>query len=254
MSRLKIFFQAVVIFCVFMPDISLAETSQTSSGYYKRLRTIFGPVHVWKPPKYNHLTAGTVIFLHGYYIDADRAWKQFNLQKKFQKSNLNAVFIVPEVPSHWEVDVQWKNLKMLRKILNGNGIKLPSGKMSVMGHSGAYRTILSWIRNAGKIDEIILLDALYLGYKTFSGWVKNNKLSRLIVVGEITNKNSLILMKQIPKYRYRTDIPEENENFTTIEKNSGVLFMKSQYSHNALVENMLVIPKLLSISRVRHLR
>ena len=47
-----------------------ADTSQ-----HTRLRTPNGAVHVWKPAAYDPSTAGIVIYVHGYYVDVDDAWR-----------------------------------------------------------------------------------------------------------------------------------------------------------------------------------
>ena len=40
-----------------------------------RIATAQGAVHVWVPEGYDRESAGTVIYVHGYYTDADGAWR-----------------------------------------------------------------------------------------------------------------------------------------------------------------------------------
>jgi len=40
-----------------------------------------------------------VIYVHGYYTDADGAWSEHDLARQFKASHQNAMFIVPDAPS-----------------------------------------------------------------------------------------------------------------------------------------------------------
>ena len=56
-------------------------------------------MHVWVPPSYDRATAGTVVYVHGYWTDADGAWRDYSLARQFRASHQNALFIVPDAPS-----------------------------------------------------------------------------------------------------------------------------------------------------------
>ena len=58
-----------------------------------------GAVHVWVPAGYDRETAGTVIYVHGYWTDADGAWRDHELARQFKASHQNAMFIVPDAPA-----------------------------------------------------------------------------------------------------------------------------------------------------------
>ena len=82
-------------------------------GRHFRINTSRGAVHVWAPPDYDRATAGTVIYVHGYYTDADGAWREHELAKQFKASHQNALFIVPDAPAGNDDDVKWPALKDL---------------------------------------------------------------------------------------------------------------------------------------------
>src|SRR5688572_27928889 len=48
-------------------------------GEHWRFETWNGPVHVWRPSGYDPATAGTVLYVHGYYTDVDKAWREHRL-------------------------------------------------------------------------------------------------------------------------------------------------------------------------------
>ena len=59
------------------PDAALDELVQ--AGRHWRLATERGAIHVWTPAGYDAATAATVVFVHGYWIDADEAWTSYRL-------------------------------------------------------------------------------------------------------------------------------------------------------------------------------
>jgi hypothetical protein len=68
-------------------------------GRHWRIKTAQGAVHVWVPADYDRETAGTVVYVHGYYTDADGAWQEHELARQFKASRQNAMFVVPDAPS-----------------------------------------------------------------------------------------------------------------------------------------------------------
>ena len=161
-------------------------------GKHFRIRTARGAVHVWVPPDYNRETAGTVIYVHGYYTDADGAWREHDLARQFKASRQNAMFIVPDAPAGNEDEVQWPALKDLRRAVTRANIHLPDGPVIVIGHSGAFRTVMQWVDHR-LVDQIILLDALYAGEAAFDEYIASGKRAddhKLIVVAASTAEES----------------------------------------------------------------
>ena len=141
-------------------------------------------MHVWVPPNYDRATAGTVVYVHGYWNDADSAWREHRLARQFRASRQNALFIVPDAPRANEDSVKWPALKDLRRAITRANIKIPDGPTIVMGHSGAFRTVMTWVDHK-TVAQIILLDAMYAGERAFDAFIDSGKRAdqhKLIVV------------------------------------------------------------------------
>src|SRR5688500_7378502 len=52
---------------------------QVREGRHWRFDTDSGPVHVWIPRDYDATTAQTVLYVHGYWQDADAVWTEHHL-------------------------------------------------------------------------------------------------------------------------------------------------------------------------------
>ncbi len=224
-----------------------------AGGKHWRIKTAAGAVHVWAPPGYDRETAGTVVYVHGYWTDADGAWKDHNLAKQFKTSRQNALFIVPDAPASNEEGVNWPSLKDLRKAVSRANIVLPDGPVIVMGHSGAFRTIMQWVDHK-LISQIILLDAMYAGQSAFDEFIAEGKRAdahKLVVVGAGTAESSSSFVK---KYKFavaREKMPASYGDFTKREKRSKLLYIRSQYEHNAIVTSGKVIPVLLRLTPLK---
>jgi len=229
----------------------LDKTEDTvAGGRHWRVKTSAGAVHVWVPPDYDRSTAGTVIYVHGYWTDADGAWRDYNLAKQFRQSRQNALFIVPDAPSSNEDSVKWPALKDLRHAIARANIILPNGPVVVMGHSGAFRTVMQWVDHR-LVEQIILLDAMYAGEAAFDAFIDTGKRAdqhKLIVVGADTATGSEAFAK---KYKFaiaREKMPAEYSDFTKRERRAKLLYVHSQFGHMEIVTNSKVIPLLLRMT------
>lgn len=224
-------------------------------GRHWRVRTAQGSVHVWVPPGYNRDTAGTVVYVHGYYTDADGAWRDHELAKQFKASRQNAMFIVPDAPSGNEDSVKWPALTDLRRAVTRANIRLPDGPIVVIGHSGAFRTVMQWIDHR-HVGQIILLDAMYAGEQAFDQFIHGGKRAdehKMIVVGAGTAQDSAGFAK---KYKFavaREKLPASLGAFTKGERRAKLLYIRSQYDHMSIVTSQKVIPLLLRVTRLKSL-
>lgn len=224
-----------------------------AGGKHWRVKTRAGAVHVWIPPGYDRSTAGTVIYVHGYWTDADGAWRDHKLAQQFRASRQNALFIVPDAPSGNDESVQWPALADLRRAVARANIKLPDGPLIVMGHSGAFRTVMQWVDHK-LVEQIILLDAMYAGQSAFDDFIGNGKRAdqhKLIVVGADTAEGSAGFVK---KYKFavaREQVPASYAGFTKRERRAKLLYIRSQYEHNAIVTSGKVIPLLLRLTPLK---
>lgn len=229
------------------------KEDKVAGGTHWRIKTKAGAVHVWVPPGYDRATAGTVVYVHGYWTDADGAWKDHKLAQQFKASRQNALFIVPDAPSSNEEGVAWPSLKDLRRAVQRANIMLPDGPVIAMGHSGAFRTIMQWVDHK-LISQIILLDAMYAGQSAFDDFIHGGKRAdhhKLVVVGAGTAESSASFIK---KYKFavaREKMPASYGDFTKREKRAKLLYIHSQYEHNAIVTSGKVIPVLLRLTPLK---
>jgi hypothetical protein len=224
-------------------------------GKHFRIRTARGAVHVWVPPDYDRETAGTVIYVHGYYTDADGAWREHELARQFKASRQNALFIVPDAPAGNEDEVQWPALKDLRRAVTRANIHLPDGPVIVIGHSGAFRTVMQWVDHR-LVDQIILLDALYAGEAAFDEYIASGKRAddhKLVVVAASTAEESSSFARRYKFAVARERMPSSLGDFTRRERGAKLLYIRSQFEHMAIVTSGKVIPVLLRVTPLKAL-
>ncbi len=229
------------------------QEAKLHGGIHWRIKTEAGALHVWVPPGYDRATAGTVVYVHGYHTDADGAWKHHDLARQFHASRQNALFIVPDAPSGNGEAVKWPALADLRKAVNRANIRLPDGPIVVMGHSGAFRTVMQWVDHK-LVAQVILLDALYGGNKAFDEFIGSGPRARhhtLIMVGSDTAAGSVAFAKKYPFAVVRERLPETTAELTAREKRAKLLYVHSQYGHMQMVTNGKVIPLLLRLTPLK---
>jgi hypothetical protein len=226
------------------------KEDRVAGGTHWRIKTDVGAVHVWVPEGYQRKGAGTVVYVHGYGTDADGAWRDHDLARQFRASKQNALFIVPDAPSSNAEDVKWHALTELRRAIARANIRIPDGPTVVMGHSGAFRTVMKWVDHK-VVAQVILLDALYGGEKAFDDFIgsgKRAKQHRLIVIGNDTAEESQTFIRRYPFAVARNSMPASTEGFAKKEKRAKLLYVRSQFEHMAMVTNGKVIPLLLRLT------
>ena len=226
-----------------------------AGGKHWRIKTKAGAVHVWVPPGYRRATAGIVVYIHGYYVHVDQAWKDYDLARQFKASRQNAMFIVPDAPSGQDEGVFWPALTDLRQAVSDANIHLPGGPTVVMGHSGAFRTVMKWVDHK-LVSQIILLDAQYGGEKAFDDFIgtgKHAKQHKLISIGNDTADESRAFARKYPFSVTREKLPASLAGFSKKEKQAKLLYIRSQYGHMDIVTSGKVIPLLLHLTQLRSL-
>jgi hypothetical protein len=224
-------------------------------GRHFRIKTGRGAVHVWIPAEYDRETAGTVIYVHGYYTDADRAWREHGLARQFKASRQNAMFVVPDAPIGNEDHVKWPALTDLRRAVTRANVRLPDGPVVVMGHSGAFRTVMQWVDHR-LVDRIILLDALYAGEQAFDAYIASGKRAdnhKLIVVAASTAEGSASFARRYKFAVARERMPSSVGEFSRRERRAKLLYIRSQFDHMAIVTSGKVIPMLLRVTPLKAL-
>ena len=229
---------------------------KVAGGTHWRIKSKNGPIHVWIPPGYHRKTAGIVIYVHGYHVDVDGAWKRHKLSQQFRKSRQNALFIVPEAPRSNDDRVYWDSLGDLKKTVRRAGIRLPDGPAIAMAHSGGFRTLARWVDNR-LLAQVILLDALYGRQGSFDEFIDSGKRAKhhklVIVAANDTAKNSRSFAKKFPYAVIRDKLPKSYKAFSKREIRTKLLYIRGQYGHGALVTSGKVIPLLLRVTPLRRL-
>jgi hypothetical protein len=233
----------------------LEKTEDTvAGGLHWRVETDAGAIHVWVPPGYDRATAGTVVYVHGYHTNSDGAWREHNLAKQFKASGQNAIFIVPDAPSGNDESVKWPALTDLRKAISRANIRLPDGPTIVMGHSGAFRTVMQWVDHR-LVAQVILLDAMYGGNKKFDEFIGTGKRAqhhKLIIIGSDTADSSTAFLKKYPFAVTRDRMPNSTAELKKREKSAKLFYIRSQYGHSQIVTSGKVIPLLLRLTPLVH--
>lgn len=225
---------------------------RVAGGAHWRLETDKGPVHVWQPSGLDVKTAGTLIYVHGYYTNVDDAWEQHRLADQFRESRRNAVFIVPEAPAGVADRVRWSDPDALLATVRSQArIELPPGPVVAMGHSGAFRTLVTWLA-LPRLEQVILLDGLYNSEGDFAAWLRAESPSpaphRMVIVGFETAERSQAFLASISDALVREGVPEIASRFKRREKQAKLLYVHSQYDHMGIVTEGRTIPVVLRLA------
>lgn len=206
-----------------------------NAGTHWRLDTVRGAVHVWVPAGYDARTAATVVFVHGYWIDADEAWASYRLAQQFALSGINALFIVPEAPAaKWEA-IAWPSLgELLRTVASRIDAAMPTRRLVAIGHSGAYRTLAVWLANP-TLDTVVVLDAVYTEYGLVP-WVRAAREHRLVNIAYETGRFSDELHRQLPSTRRVDGLPLDGL------PDARILYVKTDVGHWPLVTDGVALP------------
>jgi hypothetical protein len=225
-------------------------------GSHWRLQTDHGAVHVWRPKGYQPDSAGTVVYVHGYYTDVDTAWKEQQLSDQFAESRRNALFVAIEAPASNEQGVFWASLDdLLGLAWEKTGLQAPPGTLVTLAHSGGFRTVACWLGNP-RLAEIILLDGFYGEEEGFARWLQQDDTARkrLILIASHTAQNSLQFISQFAFAVSREGYPDgHNPPFSDRERRARLLYVYSQYEHMGLVNDGLIIPTVLGLATLGEL-
>ena len=215
-----------------------------AQGRHWRIDTDNGPVHVWVPHGFDAATAQTVVYVHGYWQDADAVWIEHRLPEQFALSGANAMFVVPEAPrGKWD-RVLWPTTQaLLAEVTRSIGEPLPKGRVAVVGHSGAYRTVIQWLADP-EVDTVVLLDAAYVDVLPYRDWVRGAKTRRFINVSIDTIRWSNWLHRWLPSTLTIEPFPRE---LTDKIKNARILYVKSDIGHWPLVTEGVALPQMLRL-------
>jgi hypothetical protein len=205
-----------------------------------------GPVHVYRPRGYDRRSAGIVVYVHGYYLHVDQAWNEHKLETQFAASRRNALFIAPEAPAAPEEQPAWSDLgRLITSVLRSARLRAPAGPLIVVGHSGAFRTIVPWLGEAS-LHNLILIDALYGNEADFREWLGKSAVNQMTLVVKGTTKLADPFVRALPYALTLPRIPQTGEEFSRAERAAKLLCLRSQYGHFELITEGNVLPVLLA--------
>ncbi|MFO0600672.1 MAG: hypothetical protein U0228_35515 [Myxococcaceae bacterium] len=222
-------------------------------GKYVRFGTKdSGPVHVWRPRSYKPQTAATIIYVHGFYTSVDAAIAGHRLITQFRDSGRNALFIVPEARS-WRTDpVLWPDLeKLLAAVEKRLKLKRPDGPIVLVGHSGAYRTIVGWLPHE-KVNQVLLVDGLYGNEPDFKTWLDATdapEKRQLVLVGFDTQQRGEWFARKHASVQLDT-LPWLYDDLAPPVRQSPVVTVQSdRFDHMELITQGRLLPWLLHAFR-----
>lgn len=221
-----------------------------TAGQSWRLATHRGPVRVWAPNGYDPATAAAVIYVHGYYVDVDRAWTEHRLPEQFAASHLNALFIVCGAPEDPNERVAWPSLAgLLGVVASSIPIELAAGRTVAIGHSAAHRTLEHWLAEP-RLDTVVLVDAAYGELSLYREWLRRSRTRRLIDVGSETRSRTDRFHRSLPGSRVVEDFPPpEAGTLPDGVRDARILYIRSWREHLELVTDGVALPMLLRALR-----
>jgi hypothetical protein len=228
-------------------DAAHPLTIAVNQGKHVRIDGPHGVIHVWIPPSYHADTGATIIYLHGYYDDADSAWTGHRLPEQFAMSALDAMFIVPEAPSGSKPPINYPSLgELLRIVEDATGTPRGMALTAVVGHSGGFRTIASWL-DEPLIDQLVMIDAMYGNEELIEAWYRASPRHRLITVGEDTLQWNEQFARDIPDTLVIDRVPPTYDFYPPEAKTARAVYVRAQYFHMPLITDGIVLPALLRL-------
>jgi hypothetical protein len=231
----------LVLLCAQVPTVTV---DAVAGGRHWRIDTAQGGVHVWQPDGLPTGRCGTVLYVHGYFSDVDEVWQQHQLAAQFSQSQVQARFIVPEVPQNRRQPERWPQLAALLDLVASKiGDACRGGPLVAIGHSGAYRTIAAWL-DEGLLADIVLLDALYGREEQYASWLgATDQRHRLVLASDLTRRRSDRLVGRFAQALRRREIEPPT---TTAERSAQLVYFADRYGHLELVTDGVAIPTLLA--------
>ncbi|MEO8698894.1 MAG: hypothetical protein ABI867_02590 [Kofleriaceae bacterium] len=225
-----------------------AIAAAVAAGRHTRIDGPHGPIHVWVPAGYHADTGATVIYVHGYFDDADTAWVGHQLPEQFAMSAKNAMFIVPEAPVARGTPVNYPDLtELIRLVEDRTGVTRGAALTAAVGHSGAYRTIQAWM-NEPLLDHITWIDAMYGEEEIIGAWLRASPRRKLITVGEDTILGTESFAARVAADTVTIDrVPPGYDLWPAAARTAKHLYVRAQWMHMPLVLDAIVIPALMRL-------
>jgi hypothetical protein len=230
-------------------------TTAVDAGRSARLDTPHGAVHVWAPAGYHPDGAATIVYVHGYHVNVDGAWTAYQLPEQFALSAIDAVFIAIEAPSGPAAKPSWTDLdELLATVFAETGIVRPLGPLIAVGHSGAYRTLETWLGDP-MLDELALVDADYDATEPFEAWLRASPRHRILDVTEDTVQWSEQMLRDTADLApvLIDRFPSDPHEWPAEVRTARLVTIRAPWRHMQLVTNGIVLPMLFRLFPVPEL-
>jgi predicted esterase len=198
-------------------------------------------------------TIDLVFWFHGWGNNIDTAVQQLQLIEQFAASKRNAVFVFPEGPKNapdsyggkleqpvvFEALVKdvLQQLQKQKLISRKQNIGMDQCRITLAGHSGAYR-VISRIINHAPVQELILFDALYGGNDFYLEWMKNprHRFVHIYTKDGGTYDNSKWMVTKI-RDSLAVPVIDINEDALSqkVLRHNKKLFIYSNKGHNEVI-------------------
>jgi hypothetical protein len=222
-------------------------TEAARAGRHVRIDGPRGAIHVWIPPSFRPETGATILYVHGYYDDADTAYIGHRLPEQFAMSALNAMFIVPEAPYMQKVPINYPSLsELLRLVEEKTGVTRGMALTAAVGHSGAYRTINAWL-DEPLLEQVVLIDGMYANEEVMEAWLRASPVHRMITVGEDTLQWNEQLLRDMPDTFVVDRVPPTWDTWPAEARTAKSVYVRAQYYHMPLVTDGIVLPAVLRL-------
>jgi hypothetical protein len=200
-------------------------------------------VRVFRPAGFQARSAAVVLYVHGFYTDADRAWRAHRLPEQFASSARNALFVAPTARTGPGQPVPWPKLEeLLAVVAAATGETLPRPVIAA-GHSGAYLQIGAWLDHR-PLRTILLLDALYGLHEAFRSWVRRPG-HRMALVSQNTAASTTAWSRRLSFAVRRPRCPDDFAQLSPRERRARVLAMGTDSDHFGIVTEGQALPLLL---------
>jgi hypothetical protein len=196
-------------------------------------------------------TTDFVIHFHGWRARLGPMLDKFQLVSQFAASGRNAIFVAPQGPydspdssgGKLEDTDGFKRfmddvLKVVRSRIGQTGSGI--GKITLSGHSGAYR-VMAYVLDRGglteKINEVFLFDALYAETARFDKWIQRpgTRLVNIYTTNGGTKAETEKWMADLEKRGIPLFKKQEEEVTTAELKANRLVFLYTKLGHNEVL-------------------
>lgn len=207
-----------------------------------RIRSGARVVRVYRPAGYHPPSAALVLYVHGFYTDPDRAWRDHRLPEQFAASERNALFVVPAARTAGPDPLPWPDLPALLAVVAAATTEPLPRSLVAAGHSGAYKQIGEWLAHP-RLRTVLLLDGLYGLQESFRAWVARPG-HRMALVSRDTAATATWTRHM--SYAVRRDrCPDAFDQLSARERSARVLAMGTDSDHFGIVTEGKALPLLL---------